>query len=734
MNLTNIKVSIFKDLKSYESRPVGLQEVLWYLQNDRDVENKTALYRNLAKTITRDEANKKVKDAMMPAFSVAVLFNGSGKQTTHVTQITGLAICDIDHVESDKMDEVRKQLMEDSHVLLFYTTISGTGFRVIYWYEGETANPPEMGIYYRAAYKKGNEYFAKLCGVDYDGQCGNITRLSGMAHDANAFLNDNAEPFKISDDEAAAANLAADTEPGKRRREDAEGSHHAEVEAAWVIIEPMLTKRNITYGQGTHHQYVMHATHLFNRFGVSVEDLIEWANQNWNDYDQKARESVIHWVYQHRQREHGTWRLNKRGRKGEVSMITLPEICEWLASHKVEVIYNQITDQTLYLSSQTSEWKEMDEMAICTIRKEMAAETGKRVLKNDVMDVIRSNYAHLIHPVRDYLNSLPDWDGKDRVKELVSHLTAIPVQEGQNEAEAQEELLWAFHKWHVASMATWLNDDASNHSIFVLIGPQGIYKTTFFRYLLPPNLRSYFWENAHNSFSAKDDHIALTENCLVEIEEIDMFKDKDNAELKALSTAIKVKIRRPYGRFALEKHRLASFCGTGNQEKFLNDETGNRRWLCFLISHIDDPREWNMDYDQLYAQLRDEYRNGFQHWFTQEDQRRVERQNDYFRIISDEEELITMRFRKPEPGDINIKHLKASNIAQMLSYGRPPLSTRKVGPVMRRLGFKWEHTKSGNAYRVFEMTQEQSQQSLCMKIETYNTDNQTDVSEQELPF
>ena len=53
---------------------------------------------------------------------------------------------------------------------------------------------------------------------------------------------------------------------------------------------------------------------------------------------------------------------------------------------------------------------------------------------------------------------------------------------------------------------------------------------------------------------------------------------------------------------------------------------------------------------------------------------------------------------------------------------------------MCRLGFKWDHTKSGNDNRVFEMTQEQSQQSLCMKIETQNTDNQTDVSEQELPF
>ncbi len=53
---------------------------------------------------------------------------------------------------------------------------------------------------------------------------------------------------------------------------------------------------------------------------------------------------------------------------------------------------------------------------------------------------------------------------------------------------------------------------------------------------------------------------------------------------------------------------------------------------------------------------------------------------------------------------------------------------------MCRRGFKWDHTKSGNANRVFEMTQEQSQQSLCMKIDTHNTDNQTDVSEQELPF
>lgn len=105
---------------------------------------------------------------MMPAFSVAVLFNGNGKQLAHVTTMTGLVICDIDHVDRTLMDEVRRKLMEDSHVLLLYKTISGEGFRVIYWYEGEDSNPAEGGIYYRAAYKKGNTYFAELYQPDHE--------------------------------------------------------------------------------------------------------------------------------------------------------------------------------------------------------------------------------------------------------------------------------------------------------------------------------------------------------------------------------------------------------------------------------------------------------------------------------------------------------------------------------------------------------------------------------------
>ena len=136
MNLQEIKLSIFKDLQSYESKAVGLDTVLWWIKCDQSVQQKTELYRNLAKTITREEANKRVKNSIMPAFSVAVVFNGLGKQATHATRVTGLSICDIDHVEPSKIPEVMSKIWADPHTVLAYRTISGEGFHVIYCYSG----------------------------------------------------------------------------------------------------------------------------------------------------------------------------------------------------------------------------------------------------------------------------------------------------------------------------------------------------------------------------------------------------------------------------------------------------------------------------------------------------------------------------------------------------------------------------------------------------------------------
>ena len=725
------KLSLFQCLTSVPSKAVGLEEVVRLIRYDNGVTAKTENYRRMASVLGKEKADEEVKKKLVPAFSVGVLFDGNGRGAANVLGFTGLALCDIDHVSGEgqevrgerndqALNESFEKATADPHALMVYRTISGDGLRIIYRYVRDEG--PLTATSWRAAFLKGNTYFAELTGHDYDTQCTDYSRLSGMAHDDEVYVNWEAEAFVITDEEILEANFDGRGEKGKPRKEYAAGTHAVAVDEAWPRVEQTLAQRQMAYQSGHHHDYVMHAAFLFNRYGADQDELLTWAAQEWSDYDTKQREATIRSCYKKTQ-EHGTWRLNRQGRKQkETSMITLPEIRQWL-SQRVEVVYNLVTDQTMFMIKNTADWLQLDERVLCSIRGQIAADTGKRVLKQDVRDVLNSDFSRLSHPVREYVEALPAWDSRDRVKELCSHVSAQEPQYFE----------WTLHKWLVAAVATWMSDLSSNHEIFVLIGAQGIYKTTFFRHLLPPQLRMYFWENAHNSFSSKDDHLALAENCLVEIEEIDLQSPRDISELKALATSEKVKERRPYARFREEKHRLASFCGSGNQERFLSDETGNRRWLCHKVDHIDDPRTWGLDYDQLYAQLRDELRQGFRYWFDPDEQRRVERQNEAFRIESDEEQLIRSRLRRPSAGE-KVTLMNSGMICQFLNGGvvGRGLSTRKVGIIMTSLGFRKVHTMQGNFFEVYQIPLDQIQATLAM------TDTRegepSEPQEGELPF
>ena len=725
------KLSLFQCLTSVPSKAVGLEEVVRLIRYDNGVTAKTENYRRMASVLGKEKADEEVKKKLVPAFSVGVLFDGNGRGAANVLGFTGLALCDIDHVSGEgqevrgerndqALNESFEKATADPHALMVYRTISGDGLRIIYRYVRDEG--PLTATSWRAAFLKGNTYFAELTGHDYDTQCTDYSRLSGMAHDEEVYVNWEAEAFVVTDEEILEANFDGRGEKGKPRKEYAAGTHAVAVDEAWPRVEQTLARRQMAYQSGHHHDYVMHAAFLFNRYGADQDELLTWAAQEWSDYDTKQREATIRSCYKKTQ-EHGSWRLNRQGRKQkETSMITLPEIRQWL-SQRVEVVYNLVTDQTMFMIKNTADWLQLDERVLCSIRGQIAADTGKRVLKQDVRDVLNSDFSRLSHPVREYVEALPAWDSRDRVKELCSHVSAQEPQYFE----------WTLHKWLVAAVATWMSDLSSNHEIFVLIGAQGIYKTTFFRHLLPPQLRMYFWENAHNSFSSKDDHLALAENCLVEIEEIDLQSPRDISELKALATSEKVKERRPYARFREEKHRLASFCGSGNQERFLSDETGNRRWLCHKVDHIDDPRTWGLDYDQLYAQLRDELRQGFRYWFDPDEQRRVERQNEAFRIESDEEQLIRSRLRRPSAGE-KVTLMNSGMICQFLNGGvvGRGLSTRKVGIIMTSLGFRKVHTMQGNFFEVYQIPLDQIQATLAM------TDTRegepSEPQEGELPF
>ena len=685
-----IRVSIFKSLDSYESRAVSLEEVMWWIRHEQSVKQKQELYHHLVYAVSKQKAKEQVKEHMMPAFSVGVLFKGCGRRVTDIAQATGLALCDIDDIEPSQMDSVRSKICQDPHTLIFYKTIGERGCRIIFRFVREE-NGQLLHINceaYPAAWKKGNEHYRELTGLDYDHACSDYGRLSGM-------------------EMLEASNEAAPAEPGKPRKVYDTGTQNATPKAAWLSVQRLLSHRGVSYTPGHRHDYMVQACYLFCRFGVNQEELDAWAQQEWSDMPQKERTNIISHCFKHSQSEYGTWRLNgtSKGGGSKRETMTTFEIRAWLEDH-YRVYYNLVTDQSVFhKKSEPENLQLLDDRAIENMRCEMEQDTRKIVLPRDEMSVLKSDYAHLFHPVRTYLNSLDEWDGIDRVAQLASFVTVEPTQADMSIEKAQEQFSWALHKWLVGLVATCLSDRERNEQVLTLIGEQGGYKTNFFRHILPPLLREYFWENNHNSFSSKDDKLALTENCIADIEEIEAFNDRDTAELKSLISAYLIKERRPYAKFRTPKARLASFCATGNTQRFLTDLTGNRRWFCFLVKKIKKPWDWGIDYRQLYAQLRDEYLNGFQYWLEKPEEKRLEAMNAPFRVITKEEELINARLAKPR-GNQPFKRMSATMISIYLTgYLNAQLSVKKISEIMRLLKYRSTNVHGVEYFHVVELMQ-----------------------------
>ena len=210
----------------------------------------------------------------------------------------------------------------------------------------------------------------------------------------------------------------------------------------------------------------------------------------------------------------------------------------------------------------------------------------KPVIKQHLVNIIESDYVPAYHPFRYYLEHLPPWkEGED------NHIMGLAMTVNVK-GDSDEQLLFYDYlkKWLVAMVAGWVDDTVVNNVMLVLIGEQGSFKTTWFNYLLPPELKTYFYTKTNANRMTKDDLLTLTQYGLICCEELDTMRPSELNQLKAAMTMPAVDERAAYARYHEHRKHIASFCGTGNNVQFLSDSTGNRRWLPFEIESIESPR------------------------------------------------------------------------------------------------------------------------------------------------
>ena len=322
--------------------------------------------------------------------------------------------------------------------------------------------------------------------------------------------------------------------------------------------------------------------------------------------------------------------------------------------------------------------------------------------KTDIVEFIHSEEVCAYNPIREYLDNLPQWDGQNHVAQLFSRLPGL-----------SSEQLSFLSIWLRSTVAHWLQMDTlhGNEIVPTLIGAQGCGKTTFFKRLLPANLRQYFLDhlNLSNKF---DKEMALTNNLLVCLDELEAIRPSQQASLKQTLSKSKVNGRPIYGCAQEDRARFASFVSTTNNPHPLSDATGSRRYICLQIpqgQYIDNAGE--IDYDQLYAQVVYELREQkAPYWFNNDEVARIQQLNQEYMEQKDIVEIINLCFRKPEEGDA----VQAMNSTELLRYMRNKypslpdnLSTRiRLGQAMSSLDF--DSTSRGHVsyYRVALVKQE----------------------------
>ena len=326
-----------------------------------------------------------------------------------------------------------------------------------------------------------------------------------------------------------------------------------------------------------------------------------------------------------------------------------------------------------------------------------ALKAGVDSWDKDLSRYIDSNLIPHYYPMKDFVSHLPAWNGNhDYVGEMARRVkTGNPFWEDD------------FHKWMLSMVAQWIGKDRQHGNAIVplLIGPQGSGKTTFCSRLLPAYLQTYF----NDRISMKNDNdifLAMSGYALINIDEFDAMSKSQQPILKYLLSKHDVKFRPPYGKTMEERQRFASFIATTNNLRPLLDPTGSRRFICVYADEIDNAGIIN--YDQLYAQLYTELKQGRRYWFNDEENQRIIAQNEQFQQVSDYEKMIQLTYLPPEDTAADGKYVAVQDIMKRLAQSFPTFvigknTDKELGRRLVAMGYEHKKRNKGSAYRVKEL-------------------------------
>ena len=377
-------------------------------------------------------------------------------------------------------------------------------------------------------------------------------------------------------------------------------------------------------------------------------------------------------------------------------------------------------------------WRNLTDKDINTMVCQCVTDSSVNISVTEMWTALKSDLVPAVHPLREWLNGLRPWSSSE--PDWIDMLAQkVVVKDDGQLAIGNRQEYWrkCFKKWFVAMVASWMKDKVVNHTVLVLVGRQGIYKTTWLDRLMPPELRAYSSKLPLSGQISKDDRLRLCENGLLNIDELDAICGREMNIVKSLLTSTDVNERAAYGRLKERRVRLASFCASTNNREFLTDITGNRRWLPFEVESIQNPFDDIILYERLYAQAKAYVECGyFAYWFDMDEIEVLEQHNEKFRALENEEELLNVYFAVPAADSMNSKFLATAEISEkLISAGniKRPMPLSRLGMILGQHGFiaSRQGTPARRGWIVYERDSEEinAERKLLSRTRIASTDS-----------
>ena len=271
--------------------------------------------------------------------------------------------------------------------------------------------------------------------------------------------------------------------------------------------------------------------------------------------------------------------------------------------------YNQLANQiygfNLPWERQQEPWRDADNAQLVAY---IDRNYGMFSARNYELAVTKVADDRAYHPIKDYLNSLPEWDGVERVDTLLIDYLG---------AEDTSYVRAVTRKTLLAAVARIYEPGIKYDSVLVLNGKQGIGKSTLFSRL------GGKWYSDSLAISDMKDKTApekLQGYWILELGELAGIKKMDVETVKSFITRVDDKYRPSYGRTVESHPRQCIIVGSTNSDGgFLRDITGNRRFWPVRVRGESKHKPWEIeDVDQIWAEALVKYELGEELFLTGE--------------------------------------------------------------------------------------------------------------------